>query len=71
MIVTIDAEKLPITSISGVVVVIMIFVMDGQLLKSAPLKLAATTCTDMREELQGLGTVPLFASHLITAQLCL
>jgi hypothetical protein len=52
--VTVDTQVLPVTTIRRVVVVIMVLVVDGQLVKVLPSKLAAATPADPRMNFERL-----------------
>lgn len=58
VVVTVDAEQLPVAPVGGVVFIIVILVMDGQFLQFLAGKLPPAFGADPRKDLQGL--VPVF-----------
>jgi hypothetical protein len=52
IVVAVDAEQLPIAAVRGVVVVVVILVMDGELTKPLARKFAAAPSTDPWEHLE-------------------
>jgi len=61
IIMTIEAEKFPVAAVGGVVIVIVIFVMNCQFADFFSGKLAAASAAYMREKLQRLFPITLFA----------
>lgn len=59
--VTIDAQVLPVTAIGRVVVVVMVFVVDCELVKVLPSKLTTATGADPRMNLERLLPVSMAA----------
>ena len=57
IIMTVDAEQLPITSVGRVVFIVMVFVVDRQFPKFFTGKIPAAACTDPWEDLQRLFSV--------------
>ncbi len=49
IIVTVEAEQLPVAAVWGIVVMVVVFVMDRELVQFLPIKLSSTTGTDPRE----------------------
>ena len=62
VVVTVDAQQLPVAAVGGIVPVIMVFVVDSQLVQFFAGKLPAAFCANPREDLQRLISVLFFHS---------
>ena len=69
ILVTVEAQQLPIASVWRVVVVIMILVMHGELAKFRPGKVAPAQTTHGWKQLQCAGSIALVAPFAISAHL--
>jgi len=49
IVVTVKAEQLPVASIGGIVIVIVVLVMDGELAQFLAVKFTSAVCADPRE----------------------
>jgi hypothetical protein len=65
IVVTVKAQQFPVTSVGGIVVVIMIAVMHGEFRQIGAGKLALTAATDPRIKFQGLFAISLGAFVLM------
>lgn len=57
VVVTVEAQQLPVAAIGGVVFKIMVFVMNRQFAQVLAGKITAATCADPGENLEGLFPV--------------
>ena len=57
----VDAQKLPVAAIGGIVLVVVILVMNRELAEISGAELALTPATDPGEDSQGLRPVALFS----------
>jgi hypothetical protein len=62
VVVAVETEQLPVAAVSGVVVVIVVTMVNGQLLQILARKLAGATTTYPRVDFQRLLPIPQFAS---------
>ena len=66
VVVTIDAQQLPVTAVGRIIIVVMIFMMYGELNEIGAIKFASATTTYPRIKLESLLSVALFALFPVT-----
>ena len=69
IVVAIVAEQFPVAAVRGVVIVVVVFVVNGKLAKSFAFEFSAAAATDWREHLERLFAISphplfLFAANL-------
>jgi hypothetical protein len=67
VVVAIEAEEFPVAAVGGVVVMVVVFVVDGEFLESFTFEFAAAACAEMREEFECAFAVAFFAFALFAA----
>jgi hypothetical protein len=70
VVVAVYAQELPVAAVRGVVVVIVILVMNGELSQPFALEFTAASATNGWKQFQGLFPVPLHPEFPFTAQSC-
>ncbi len=68
VVVAVKAEQFPVAAVGRVVIVIVVLVVDRELVQVGLRELPGAAPTDPREQLQGLGAVPLLALVTRTAR---
>jgi len=64
IVVTIETEQLPVASVRGIVVMVVIFVMDCELTQLLPVKFPPAVCTDPWKHFEGFLAVGLLQLSL-------
>ena len=64
IIVAVETEQLPVAPIGRVVIVVMVFVMDGELAQFLAIKFAPTVATDPRKHLERAFSIGLLQPSL-------
>ena len=61
IVMAVETEQLPVAPIERVVVMVVVFVVDGELVQLFAVKFSATMRTNPREKFEGKGPIRLFA----------
>ena len=69
VVVAIQAQQLPVAAVRRVVVVVVVFVMDGQLAQPLAFELARAVGADVRQHAEGFLTVAFLPGGNVTVQL--
>jgi hypothetical protein len=57
IVMTVEAQQLPVAPVEGVVVMVVVLVMDRELVELLPVKFSSAVRTDPGKELEGEGSI--------------